>query len=443
MRFRSVLALALTSLSVGCFVSFDGYELADGTAGSGTAGASSGSAGASSGASGVAGASGTAGKAGAPAGMSGAAGSEGGAAGSGAAGASSGSGGLGGSSGAAGTTSGAAGTTSGAAGTTSGAGGTTSGAAGTTGGAAGTTAGAAGDAGMAGVAGAGGSDAGMAGAGGSDAGMAGTAGTGGTTAGASGSAGSSGGTLDCPINLSGPALIKVPKADATGHYCVDATEITMAQYQEFLDAGLAVDKSGVCAFNAGYAPAADGANCGNPDFDPVNAGNYPVKCVDWCDARDYCKWAGKHLCGAIGGGANSPADFADPNKDEWFNACSKNGARTYAWGNTYTMADWSTCAGVNNTTAVTPIPTQLTPKCVGGFPGLKDMSGNVDEWVDACAAQSGGTDNCLVRGGNVYSDGNNPPSLACHSGSASSSSGSPSFRKRQVRHELTGFRCCY
>lgn len=37
--------------------------------------------------------------------------------------------------------------------------------------------------------------------------------------------------------------------------------------------------------------------------------------------------------------------------------------------------------------------------CVGGVPGLYDMSGNLGEWGDACAANTGENDYCQVRGG--------------------------------------------
>ncbi len=432
-RTTALLAAAILTGSAGCFVSFDGYQLAEGRGGASGAPAS-----------GAAGAAGTGGAAGSG-GLAGGAGT--GAAGQAGVGGAAGTAGAAGQAGFGGDTAGSSGTAgvaaqAGQAGANGGTGGTAGGAGKAGAAAAAGTAGAGGDTSGAGGAGTGGvGGAGAAGAGGdaSGAGGAAAAGAGGGEGGAGGAGGS---PLACPFGLPGPALVKVPLVGGTGHHCVDATEVTMADYQDFLDAAPSVDATGVCAFNTSHLPQADGSNCTNPDFDPVNSGDHPVRCVDWCDARDYCKWAGKHLCGAIGGGPGDPASFADATKDEWYNACSRNGERTFAWGNTYDSTTWSYCADLNNTSATSPLPTQSTPKCVGGFPGLKDMSGNVDEWVNTCSGNKGATDGCLVRGGNIYSDGLSYPSVACHSGPLQGP-GAPASRKRSVRHDLTGFRCCY
>jgi formylglycine-generating enzyme required for sulfatase activity len=37
--------------------------------------------------------------------------------------------------------------------------------------------------------------------------------------------------------------------------------------------------------------------------------------------------------------------------------------------------------------------------CEGGYPGIFDMSGNVEEWQDACVEDLGADDLCLARGG--------------------------------------------
>lgn len=85
----------------------------------------------------------------------------------------------------------------------------------------------------------------------------------------------------------GPAPVDV------GTYCVDSTEVTGRQYLEFL-AAKAGDTSGQpvdCSWNTTFEPAAD-----------IDPNEYPVAFVDWCDALAYCTWAGKRLCGKIGGG---------------------------------------------------------------------------------------------------------------------------------------------
>ena len=86
----------------------------------------------------------------------------------------------------------------------------------------------------------------------------------------------------------GPTLVPV----ANGLFFIDATEVTVAQYAEFLTAK-AGDVSGqpqdVCGWNSTYEPAA------LPD-----PPNFPASNIDWCDARAYCEWAGKHLCRRVG-----------------------------------------------------------------------------------------------------------------------------------------------
>jgi formylglycine-generating enzyme required for sulfatase activity len=212
-----------------------------------------------------------------------------------------------------------------------------------------------------------------------------------------------------------------------GTYCIDSTEVTNAQYQAFLASGATPQSLGL------PSPGCDG----QMDLQPRDsAGNlqqfepgqelFPVIYVDWCEAYGYCKWAGKRLCGQIGGG---PLATGSPETNavlsQWYNACSKGGALLYPYGNTYVQ---TTCGGGGGSTS--PLGNvALRPGCVGGYPGLHDMSGNVWEWTDVCSGNMA-TDQCHVYGGAF--DGS-PPDLAC--------TGVRYWRRNSSAGNI-GFRCC-
>jgi formylglycine-generating enzyme required for sulfatase activity len=220
----------------------------------------------------------------------------------------------------------------------------------------------------------------------------------------------------CP-GRAGPPGIRV------GAYCIDSTEVTNAQYQTFvlaLDGG-APAQPPECARNASLLP-----NYGWPPG--VGEGALPVVGVDWCDARAFCAWAGKRLCGRIGGGGTLRYDEGnDPARDQWYRACSANGAHLYPYGDAYQAA---TCNGTSNLRA----PVGSFASCVGGYPGLYDMSGNVMEWEDLCDPDPDGgghaSDACRVRGGG---SNDSPAVLAC------TSTFSP---RRDYAVAPIGFRCC-
>ena len=114
-------------------------------------------------------------------------------------------------------------------------------------------------------------------------------------------------------------------------FCIDTTEVTRAEYRDFLlaTAGDAAGQRATCAWNDSFAPAARG--CPVSTFQPETQGDRPVVCIDWCDAVAYCAWAGKRLCGQIGGGS-LPGFFGgafDPARSQWHAACTRNGARAY------------------------------------------------------------------------------------------------------------------
>ncbi len=177
-------------------------------------------------------------------------------------------------------------------------------------------------------------------------------------------------TAPCGTNLKGPAMVEVPDAG----YCIDSTEVTGAQYAEFLAAtdGGAADAGFLDAstLDGGLPPFCkrDGfAPGGGTSFDAGPAA-LPVVNVDWCDAFAYCQWAGKHLCSAptTDGGSDG----------EWMLACTRGGTRSLPNGG----ADASVC-NVGRASTVAPM---TFPQCEGGYSGVFDMVGNVEEWAGTC-----------------------------------------------------------
>ncbi len=263
-------------------------------------------------------------------------------------------------------------------------------------------------------------------------------GSGGGAAGGGGATGApaEGGARSCPTELPGPALIRLDTAGET--FCIDETEVTAAHYAEFLASAPTPDDDDVtCGFNVDYGPHIGAANCLPIDYDPVERGDHPVACVDWCDARDYCAWAGKRLCGAIGGEAGDFDAFADPSRDEWMAACSRGGERQFPYGNEY---DLGRCVGdefdgVDNGPDDHPHLVREAASCEGGWPGLFGMSGNVWEWTNACQDGSGAPaadTRCRLRGGSFWDDAN---ALRCDSADYDTFT-------RSFMNKNHGFRCC-
>ena len=116
--------------------------------------------------------------------------------------------------------------------------------------------------------------------------------------------------------------------------------------------------------------------------------------VDWCDAWAFCAWAGKSMCGAIGGGPAPASAAADPTVDAWYLACS-GGAHTYPYGDTFDPARCNGPSAGHEGGA----PAGTFAQCTGGVPGLSEMSGNLQEWEDSCGADAGTGDPCADRGG--------------------------------------------
>jgi len=204
-----------------------------------------------------------------------------------------------------------------------------------------------------------------------------------------------------------------------GGFMIAATEVSNGQYAELLevDFDASVLPRG-CEWKSGFEPD-DWSSQLHPDL--------PVVGVDWCDAAVFCTWAGKQLCGAVGGG---PADWTiaeDAEGDAWYRACSSGGESMFPYGTAY---EAERCNGRDgNQDSITAVGSLA--ECEGGVAGLFDMSGNVWQWSDSCEDRGGhARTQCRRRGRSHYSD---PDNLR---------SGVNSKRASGERDNGVGFRCC-
>ena len=247
---------------------------------------------------------------------------------------------------------------------------------------------------------------------------------GGEDSGTDGSAPTPDGGADasCPGHA-GPSPVRV--TTPAGSFCIDSTEVTNDAYAAFVDATskTSVEQPAMCAWNTSFVPS------GWPPA--AGRGALPVTNVDWCDAFAFCTWAGKRLCGRIGGGTNRPDDENDAAQSEWFAACTGGGARTYPYGDAY---DRSACTG----DATSPAAAGSLKTCEGGYPGVFDMSGNVEEWVDACTGSSGANDDCLARGGDYSASSE---ALTCRT-VIDPNRNESRLEPRSLGEPWRGFRCC-
>ena len=129
-------------------------------------------------------------------------------------------------------------------------------------------------------------------------------------------------------------------------YYIDKYEVTVGQYGEFLDTN-------------SFDPPPSWTTMAQPSYE-----NRPVVNVDWKDANNYCKWAGKRL----------------PTEAEWEKAARGTDQRIYPWGNdpptpqraNYGKTTW------DNHAALVPVGQLEDSKSPYG---IYDMAGNVWEWV--------------------------------------------------------------
>ena len=224
-------------------------------------------------------------------------------------------------------------------------------------------------------------------------------------------AGGEGGNEQPCSATAGPVMVRV------GSYCMDQTEVSNLQYHQFVKARVEPATISGCEWKANFMR----------DPPATERENIPVGNVDWCDAKAYCLWAGKRLCGRSGDGANPPNDDSylnSPALDEWYRVCSDNGSKKYSYGQSYDASVCNSKTGDMRAVGTTPTCTAYNGK-------IFDLLGNTWEWVAACETDSQDLPakiRCRHRGGSHAFD-----DISCQEAAT---------QARDFRAQDLGFRCC-
>jgi formylglycine-generating enzyme required for sulfatase activity len=212
-------------------------------------------------------------------------------------------------------------------------------------------------------------------------------------------------------------------------FCIDRRETTRLEFDEFVRTGSLAPVPPVRASdpcNGLELEPRGGADCTSPyetDLDP----DLPVTCVDSCEARAYCLFRGKRLCGGPGGVLEGRSG-----NDEWSLACRGPERWPYPYGMDYEEGRCNI-----NTGAIAP---------VGSFPEcstptqIMDLSGNVSEWVLVCGLLAGDIV-CAVRGGEYLTPSSTHARCDPNRGDPDPQ---PRIRRNALAHDPdVGIRCCH
>jgi formylglycine-generating enzyme required for sulfatase activity len=177
-------------------------------------------------------------------------------------------------------------------------------------------------------------------------------------------------------------------------FCMARLEVTVAQYQSCVTAGMCIATK-------------NESQCNGTHTDTM--GTHPINCISFPRALAYCNWAGGRL----------------PTEEEWEYASRGTDGRRYPWGNAAPSAQLLNACGdecvaqaaasdakvalySGNDGWVGTAPVGSYPRGASPF-GLLDMAGNVYEWTSSpyCTYP---VHNCtsnyrMYRGGGFYSSG--------------------------------------
>jgi sulfatase modifying factor 1 len=218
----------------------------------------------------------------------------------------------------------------------------------------------------------------------------------------------------------GAAMARVLRPDGSA-LLIDRTEVTFGEYDEFRRSNPRPSTDTRCEGSAEISRDCEDllrVPDGGKKLDP----GLPRVCVDWCEAREYCLWAGKSLCADT----TSTATKALLESSAFYVAC-KLGGSSYGCSDACRASD---CNGRDAMVGHADPPGKKN-QCIVGEPGcaIADLSGNVEEWT---AGEDRGTPdgNCVVRGGSFDSSAEE---LKC--------TATKQIPRRAMSVAL-GFRCC-
>ena len=239
-------------------------------------------------------------------------------------------------------------------------------------------------------------------------------------------------------------LVALQRVDLPTGTCfwIDRTEVTVEAYRRWLTEVAAPDvtwDTEHCDWKQTRTElSADepGAACDEPlsprDHDPF-ADRKPMRCVDFCDAAAFCRWADKHLCSDD---LHSGNGLTRGNVPEWPLACTNGSSTAYPWGDE--AADARCRALEEGAESCVATDSVCGPDAVGASrscasqAGAVDLIGNVAEWSWGCVnVASDDKDEprgCLALGGSFEQ-----PLQSC---------ALQRIERNDARLRDVGFRCC-
>ena len=134
-----------------------------------------------------------------------------------------------------------------------------------------------------------------------------------------------------------------------GAYCIDRTEVTVGAFRRWLTR------------NPGAAsPTVRSTDefC-NWTEAPAGRESHPINCVDWNEARAYCRGTGGSL----------------PSDDQWEYAARGLDGRTYPWGDTWDAS--RVCSRTDGTCVAGSTSGDTSPF------GVRDLASNLVEWTES------------------------------------------------------------